>query len=370
MKNKKTVTKVIPLLFMLAMITMIVGCVEDKSTTNTTTTTVSTEDFDSVPTSYVHTEPEELIGEAGSFDGITIGFSQRAIAGSSWYENLIRVAEAEAKHLGVKLVVADAQGDLAKQTADIEDLIAQQVDSIILNPVDPTGILASTDKLHKAGIPVINVNSQMDPKANPLSFVGHDTYSIGYAAGTALAEQYDEEFGNKKEIKAAILLGFPKELYSLYEQNGMIAGFTAYYLDKYNKVNLNIVASRYGEWSADKALKETDDILAAYPDLDILFTCDGTMLMGAMSAIQSAGRKGEIKLATVGGRKEEISLIADPTSGVMASATADPRQEAKWAVYIAANAAKNNLVPPVFYIDSKGITRRNAAELYNEESAY
>jgi ribose transport system substrate-binding protein len=380
MKAQKTTIKVIALSLAVAMFAALVGCTnsaspattsESPTTTNATTTaTNTTAELVTVPTSYTNTPPEEMVGKKDSFKGVTIGFSQRAVAGSSWYENLIRVAKAEAEHLGVKLVVADAQGNLAKQTSDIEDMMAQQVNSIIINPVDPAGILASTDKLHKANIPIINVNSQMDPKANPLSFVGHDTYSIGYAAGTALAEAYDAQLGNKKEIKAAILLGFPKELYSIYESNGMIAGFSQHFLDKYNKLNMNIVATRYGEWSADKALKQTDDILAANPDLDVLFTCDGIMLMGAMSAIQSAGLTGKVKLATVGGRKEEIKLIADPNSGVMASATADPRQEAKWAVYMAANAAKKNSVPPVFYIGSQGITSKNASSLFDEKSAY
>ncbi|MGE5482912.1 MAG: hypothetical protein ACM3VX_08450, partial [Bacteroidota bacterium] len=61
---------------------------------------------------------ETVIGEKNSFKGITIGFSQRAVAGSGWYENLIRVAQEEAKHLGVKLIVLDAQGNLAKQIND------------------------------------------------------------------------------------------------------------------------------------------------------------------------------------------------------------------------------------------------------------
>lgn len=375
MKTKKLFPKVASVSLALAMFTGLAGCTDTSNSTpkkEETNSQASGETTSKVtkPTSYQYTPPEEMIGEAGSFEGVTIGFSQRAVAGSSWYENLIRVAEAEAKHLGVKLIISDAQGDIAKQTADIENFIAQQVDSVIINPVDPTGILASSDKLHQAEIPIINVNSQMDPKANPLAFVGHDTYSIGYASGRAFAKEYDAQFGNKKEIKGAIMLGFPKELYSLYESNGMIAGFTSYFLEKDNKVNLNIVASRYGKWSADEALKQTDDILAAHPDLDVLFTLDGTMMMGAMSSIKSAGLTDKIKIATVGGRKEEMKLISDSNSGVLASATADPRQEAKWAVFMAANAAKKNSVPPVLYIESKEVTGKNVKELYDPNSKY
>lgn len=326
----------------------------------------------SAPTTYSYTPPEEMIGDAGSFEGLTIGFSQRSVAGSSWYENLIRIAKAEAEHLGINLIVSDANGDLVQQTADIEDMIAQGVDAIIVNPVDPAGIIASTEKLHSAGIPIINVNSQMDASAAPTSFVGNDTYSFGYSSGYALAQAFDAKHGNPEEIKAAMLMGFPKELYSLYESNGMIAGFHAYFLDKYNRVNLNIVASRFGEWSTDTALKEMDDVLAANPDIDIIFSLDGIMLMGAVSALKSAGLEDKVMICTAGGRKEELQMIIDGggNSGLVASATCDPRQEGKWSVLIAAYAAKGVNVPGTLYIQSDGITIDNAKDLYDPNSAY
>ena len=60
---------------------------------------------------------EEPVGPKDAFKGknITLGFSQRRVAGSEWYEQLIRVAKAEAEHLGVELVILDAQGQNAKQ---------------------------------------------------------------------------------------------------------------------------------------------------------------------------------------------------------------------------------------------------------------
>lgn len=80
---------------------------------------------------------EEPVGQKGQFKGITIGFSQRNLAGSEWYENLIRVAKMEAQYLGVKLVVLDAQSNLSKQVSDIENLVSQNVDAIILIPRIP-----------------------------------------------------------------------------------------------------------------------------------------------------------------------------------------------------------------------------------------
>ena len=51
----------------------------------------------------LNTLPEEPIGEENEFEGLQIALSQRNIAGSEWYEQLVRVAQLEAEHLGVKL---------------------------------------------------------------------------------------------------------------------------------------------------------------------------------------------------------------------------------------------------------------------------
>lgn len=366
MKNKGI--RIISLILVTLMCIGMAACTAPTTPSQTQESAASNTEAGEAPSAYYYTDPEEVIGDANSFEGITIGFSQRSVAGSSWYENLIRIAQAEAEHLGVNLIVTDANGDLATQISDIEDLIAQGCDAIIVNPVDPSGIIAATDMVHQAGIPLINVNSQMESTAAPTCFVGHDTYSFGYSAGTALAEAFDAKNGCPEEIKAAMIMGFPKELYSIQESNGMIAGFTAYYLDKYNKCNLNIVACRYGEWSADTALKETDDILAANADLDILFVLDGSMGVASTSSIQSAGLEGQVMVCCAGGRKEELAAIQEGT--IVASATCDPRQEGKWSVLMAAYAASGANVPATMYIDSVGINANNAAELYDPDSAY
>lgn len=57
--------------------------------------------------------PEEMIGEKDQFAGLRIGFSQRNIAGSEWYEQLVRLAKSEAEYLGIELTVMDGRSDLA-----------------------------------------------------------------------------------------------------------------------------------------------------------------------------------------------------------------------------------------------------------------
>jgi len=316
------------------------------------------------------TMPEELVGEKDSFKGIKIGFSQRAIAGATWYENLVRVAKLEAEHLGAEIIVVDAQSDISKQITDIETLLAQEIDVLLVNPFDSKGILPAIESAHKANIPVVAVNCEIDPAGSPFSFVGHGIYDFGYSAGFAFAKEVDSILGNKEVFNAAAMRGFPGEDYSTQEINGIIAGFMQYFLTIYDKINLNIVAQKYGEWSADVALPLMADVLSANPEVDLLFTCDGQMLMGSIRAIEDAGRIGDILIQTAGGRKEELKLILDGDKGVITTVMADPRDEAKWAVLLACHAAKGNAVPAVFNIPALAITKDNVEQFYDPDSQY
>ena len=81
-------------------------------------------------------------GSAAGADGdtITIGFSQRRLAGSDWWATLLKGAKDKAAEMGAKVIVTDASGDTVKQNSDVQTLLTKGADVIILNPQDPTGV--------------------------------------------------------------------------------------------------------------------------------------------------------------------------------------------------------------------------------------
>ena len=60
---------------------------------------------------------------------------------------------------GDKLISLDPQLDVNKQIAEVEDLIAQKVDGIFLNPTDWKAIKPALEMAKKAGIPVYVVDA-------------------------------------------------------------------------------------------------------------------------------------------------------------------------------------------------------------------
>lgn len=318
----------------------------------------------------LNTLPEETIGEEGEFKGMRLAFSQRNIAGSEWYEQLVKVAKKEAEYLGIDLTVYDAGDDITQQMSDIETAVNMQVDGIIVNPKESAGLLPAIDKVHGAGIPLTVVNSAMDESAAPFTFVSADVENSGYQAGFELAKAFDEKNGWKDSVKALVLSAAAQETESDLRRWGEIAGYNDYMLEKYGKSNLDIVAYQYYNWQPEPAMTVTQDVLQANPDLDIIFSaCDGGC-QGVISALESSGKIGDIMVASIDGRKSVLKWIKDGDKGVVATVSNDPRIMGKWAVYLAAKQASGVSTPATFYVPNTCYTATNVDEIYDPDSAY
>ncbi len=313
---------------------------------------------------------EELIGEENQFEGMKIGFSQRNIAGSEWWEQLVRLAEEQAKYLGIELTVYDGGNDLTKQVADIETLVNLQPDSIIINPFHSTGVLPSVEKVHAAGIPLTVVNCALDAEGSPFTFVSADVQDSGYKSGYELARVFDEKNGWKEEVKALVLSAAAQEEESDLRRWGQIAGYNDYMLEKYGKSNLDIVSYRYYNWQPEPAMNETLDAIQANPDIDVIFAaCDGGA-QGVIAALDSVGKTGDILITSIDGRRSVLEWIIDGDKGIVGTAANDPRMMGKWAVYLAALQAEGVTTPSTFYVPNTLYTGKNVNDVYDPNSTY
>lgn len=314
--------------------------------------------------------PEAMLGVKGEFEGKTIVFSQRNIAGSEWYEQLIRLAKMEAEHLGVNLMVYDAGDDIIQQLADIETAINLQPDAIIVNPQNSSGVLPSIAKVHEANIPLTVVNSALDAAGAPFTFVSCDVENSGYQAGFELAKAYDAKHGWQEEVQALVLSAAAQEKESDLRRWGQISGYNDYMLEKYGKSNLKIVAYRYYSWQPEPAMNMTLDALQANPDIDIIFSaCDGGA-QGVVAALDSIGRSGDILICSIDARSSVLKWIKDGDKGIVATVSNDPRMMGKWAVYLAAKASAGYITPASFYVPNQCYTSANVESVYDPDSTY
>ncbi len=120
-------------------------------------------------------------------------------------------AQAAADRLGIDLVVqaAEREVDVEKQMQIVENLIQTGIKALLITPSGSREIVPVLAKANAANIPVIVVDTRLDPKAAAAasvkiaSFVGSDNYEGGRVAGAELI------LVTKGKAKVGLLEGIP-----------------------------------------------------------------------------------------------------------------------------------------------------------------
>lgn len=101
---------------------------------------------------------------------ITIGCSMYTL-GAPYFAAQANSVKKKGEELGCKVISTEAKDDMNKQLADVEDLLAKNIDLLILNPKDPKGLVPATKAATKAGVPVIIIDSSIDASADFITTV-------------------------------------------------------------------------------------------------------------------------------------------------------------------------------------------------------
>ena len=186
------------------------------------------------------------------------------------------VAVAEANNSEILYFAPTTANNLEEQTRLVDDLITQKVDGIVLVPVDSEGIIPAIERANAAGIPVALANT----KANGGKFI---TFSAveNYDAMTQVAEYMVEKLGGKgKVVIIEGTAGAQTAIDRLKAINDVLA----------KNPDIEIVASQTAEFARAKALEVMENLLQTYPEIDAVFACNDEEALGAIEALDAAGR--------------------------------------------------------------------------------
>jgi len=295
---------------------------------------------------------------------ITIGLSMQTL-GAPYFVAQQKAVEKKVEELGVKLISADAQGDLSKQLADVEDMLSRQIDLLIINPADPEGAVAATRSAAAAGVPVFIMDNSISPEADYVSMIQSNNLANGEQVGQWLANKM-----GKTEIKLGILSGNQGNLLGVDRRIGVIKGIVEEQLRQFSETNFKVVTQGWGDWAQEGGLSAAEDMLVASPDMNVLVAENDSMALGAVKAIENAGKEDDILvLAAADGQKEALELIKEGKYG--ATGLNNPALVAETTVDTAikylqgeANIPKLiNTEPAVIHID-------NVDDYYNPDSDF
>ena len=237
-------------------------------------------------------------------DTYKVGFAQTE-SNNPWRIAQTDSMKAEAEKRGFQLVYTDAAGSAAKQVADVNSMIAQGVDVIFLAPREEKPLIPAVMAAKKAGIPVILLDRSVDPslaKAGEdyLTFIGSDFIQEGKRVAEWLAKNAN---GKSKIIE---LEGTTGSSPANDRKKGFDEAITA-------AGGFEIVASQTGDFARDKGRQVAEALLQAHPDADIIYAHNDEMAIGAISAIEAAGKVPgkDILVLSIDGGKEAVQAVVD-----------------------------------------------------------
>lgn len=191
--------------------------------------------------------------------------------------------------------IMDGANDQATQTNQIQNFISEGVDVLIINPVNSSSAATITDMVQGAGIPLVYINREPDADEQKrweenswdVTYVGCDARQSGTFQGEIIADLGMDKVdlnGNGK-VDYIMIKGDPENVDAQYRTEFSIkalqdAGFEVNKLDE-----------QVGMWQQDEAQRLVANSLSQYGnDVEVVFCNNDAMALGALQAIEGAGR--------------------------------------------------------------------------------
>jgi ribose transport system substrate-binding protein len=281
-----------------------------------------------------------------------IGITQNNVGVDSYqttYESAF--IESASANPDVETVVLDAGGDVARQIAQIENLIQQEVDAIIIWPTNGEAVIPAVRKAHKAGIPVVITNSNIDEKGFRFvkSFSGPDNITQGKRSAEIMCDKF-KSMGIDKEARVVHITGQPGYTTATERAKG--------FEDRLPEVcpNVTQIDKQPGDWNREKSQQVMEAFLVKYDDIDGVYAGDDNMGVGALNAAKAANRDGII---FVGATNFAVGYEAMADGDYWGSIYQSPVDDAKAALQTAIDVLDGKDVPFLNYFDTPKITQDN-----------
>lgn len=191
--------------------------------------------------------------------------------------------------------IVDGANDQATQTGQIDNFIAEGVDVLIINPVNSSSAETITDKVVAAEIPLVYINREPDASEEQrwadnnwnVTYVGCDAKQSGTMQGELIADLGLETVDKNGDGKIQYIMveGDPENIDAQYR--------TEYSVKALEDAGLEVecLTDQVGNWQQDQAQQIVANALGQYgDDIEVVFCNNDAMALGALQAIQSAGR--------------------------------------------------------------------------------
>lgn len=270
--------------------------------------------------------------DTGGGDTVKVGLAMKTQNGP-YFVKLTEKVEEYCAERGWECTTLTADEDNAKEAENMETFIAQGMDVIFLDSIDPDACIPSIDAAAEAGIPVINLDSGVNG-GDYVTTVYSDNEQNGRLSGLAYVEWMEENGKGDEEIISILLSGKKGNVAGLERRTGLFCGIIEGRTgcteeeawEAANDIEDQLLASGsaenadakfvirgqgWGDWTEEAGLTAAEDFITANPDVNTLLGENDQMLFGGMTALENAGLTGVAIVAAADGAQAAFDLIKE-----------------------------------------------------------
>jgi len=175
--------------------------------------------------------------------------------------------------------------DLGRQVALVEEMVASGVNAIVIAPADSKALVPALRRAQKEGVVIVNIDNRLDAEVLEqegirIPFVGPDNKKGAKKVGDYLASKLT------RNDTVCVLEGLRTSFNGQQRREGFEQAM--------KEAGIAIVDSQSAEWEMSKANTIAASMLSEHPEVKAILAANDSMALGAIAAVRSAGRSGEV----------------------------------------------------------------------------
>lgn len=233
---------------------------------------------------------------------------------------------------GYTVTFMDGKNDQAEQNNQINNFIAQQVDALIINPVMTSAADQIIATVKDAGVPTVLINRE--PTADQMSaydklvYVGCDARQSGTMQGELILDTPNKgDINGDGKVSYIMIQGDPENVDAQYRTEFSVKALTDAGME------VEELDLQRGDWDRNKGQEIAQNDLAKFgEDIEVIFCNNDDMAIGALQAIQAAGRKVNEDIYLVGVDALDAALNEVAAGNMTGTVLNDAQGQAEGAV--------------------------------------
>ena len=251
-------------------------------------------------------------------DDIKVGLITKTEV-NPFFVTMRNAASVKAEELGIEFqaCAGNSDVDLPGQVTCIENQVATGVDVILLTPGDPAGLVDAVQGARDEGVPVMALDTQMNPTETADVTFATDNFQ----AGLLIGQWAKAALGDAAESAVVAFLDVSDGLQITTEvqrNQGFMTGFGIDPVDDTfigDENDPRIAGFAATDGNPELGRTAMENLLAANPDINVVYTINEPAAAGAFEAIDAAGRAGDVLIVSVDGGCPGVQNVADGVIG-------------------------------------------------------